>query len=181
MRCKNCPLHQFLIPNYLHPVLYSAVLPHGRLAQLVRAPALHAGCHRFESCTAHHLFTRQLSPPSSIGSGRVRVCLPVVAYRPLSGHDLANFTALCPLLGETGATPAAPDFFAFTAAPHFHTPRPQSLSKAPMKSMGPNCMYTFAVKTGLLCRLPFRANCCEPLDLPSGGLGGTNIYPAATR
>ena len=27
----------------------------GRLAQLVRAPALHAGGHRFESCTAHHL------------------------------------------------------------------------------------------------------------------------------
>ena len=26
----------------------------GRLAQLVRAPALHAGGHRFESCTAHH-------------------------------------------------------------------------------------------------------------------------------
>ena len=26
----------------------------GRLAQLVRAPALHAGGHKFESCTAHH-------------------------------------------------------------------------------------------------------------------------------
>ena len=26
----------------------------GRLAQLARAPALHAGCHRFESCIAHH-------------------------------------------------------------------------------------------------------------------------------
>ena len=28
--------------------------PYGRLAQLVRAPALHAGGRRFESCTAHH-------------------------------------------------------------------------------------------------------------------------------
>ncbi len=27
----------------------------GRLAQLVRAPALHAGGHKFESCTAHHI------------------------------------------------------------------------------------------------------------------------------
>src|SRR5439155_6177935 len=30
----------------------------GRLAQLARAPALHAGCRRFESVTAHHpIFT----------------------------------------------------------------------------------------------------------------------------
>jgi hypothetical protein len=28
----------------------------GRLAQLVRAPALHAGGHRFESYTAHHIW-----------------------------------------------------------------------------------------------------------------------------
>ena len=28
----------------------------GRLAQLVRAPALQAGGHRFESYIAHHLF-----------------------------------------------------------------------------------------------------------------------------
>src|ERR1700730_9537071 len=28
----------------------------GRLAQLVRAPALQAGGRRFESCTAHHTF-----------------------------------------------------------------------------------------------------------------------------
>src|SRR5438876_2252821 len=31
--------------------------PHaGRVAQLVRAPASHAGGHRFESCRAHHSF-----------------------------------------------------------------------------------------------------------------------------
>jgi hypothetical protein len=30
-----------------------AAILHGRLAQLARAPALHAGCHRFESCIAH--------------------------------------------------------------------------------------------------------------------------------
>src|SRR5438034_3307719 len=30
-------------------------VPSGRLAQLVRAPALQAGGRRFESCTAHHL------------------------------------------------------------------------------------------------------------------------------
>jgi hypothetical protein len=28
----------------------------GRVAQLVRAPASHAGGHRFESCRAHHYF-----------------------------------------------------------------------------------------------------------------------------
>src|SRR5215471_18964362 len=28
----------------------------GRVAQLVRAPASHAGGHRFESCRAHHCF-----------------------------------------------------------------------------------------------------------------------------
>src|SRR5512135_2504487 len=28
----------------------------GRVAQLVRAPASHAGGHRFESCRAHHSF-----------------------------------------------------------------------------------------------------------------------------
>jgi hypothetical protein len=32
-----------------------ASAPSGRLAQLVRAPALQAGGRRFESCTAHHL------------------------------------------------------------------------------------------------------------------------------
>src|SRR5438034_10304236 len=30
-------------------------VPSGRLAQLVRAPALQAGGRRFESCTAHHV------------------------------------------------------------------------------------------------------------------------------
>ena len=35
----------------------------GRLAQLVRAPALQAGGHRFESYIAHHVFCRN----SSIG------------------------------------------------------------------------------------------------------------------
>jgi hypothetical protein len=37
------------------------VPPSGRLAQLVRAPALQAGGRRFESCTAHHL-TRLYQP-----------------------------------------------------------------------------------------------------------------------
>ena len=32
----------------------------GRLAQLVRAPALQAGGHRFESCIAHHAEIAQL-------------------------------------------------------------------------------------------------------------------------
>ena len=30
--------------------------PYGRLAQLVRAPALQAGGHRFESYIAHHFY-----------------------------------------------------------------------------------------------------------------------------
>jgi hypothetical protein len=33
---------------------HSSPKPEGRLAQLVRAPALQAGGRRFESCTAHH-------------------------------------------------------------------------------------------------------------------------------
>jgi hypothetical protein len=36
------------------PVL-SMLFELGRLAQLVRAPALQAGGRRFESCTAHHI------------------------------------------------------------------------------------------------------------------------------
>ena len=34
--------------------LISSQLIYGRLAQLVRAPALQAGGHRFESYSAHH-------------------------------------------------------------------------------------------------------------------------------
>ena len=50
------------LPQTLHP---GAPLPYtdsgprnrnGRLAQLVRAPALQAGCRGFESLTAHHIF-----------------------------------------------------------------------------------------------------------------------------
>ena len=33
----------------------------GRLAQLVRAPALQAGGHRFESYIAHHLFFAEIA------------------------------------------------------------------------------------------------------------------------
>ena len=38
---------------------HSSPKPEGRLAQLVRAPALQAGGRRFEPCTAHH-FTQRL-------------------------------------------------------------------------------------------------------------------------
>ena len=33
----------------------------GRLAQLVRAPALQAGGHRFESYIAHHLYVAEIA------------------------------------------------------------------------------------------------------------------------
>ena len=33
----------------------------GRLAQLVRASALQAGGHKFESCIAHHLFFAEIA------------------------------------------------------------------------------------------------------------------------
>ena len=36
-------------------MLYLITLTCGRLAQLVRAPALQAGGHRFESYIAHHM------------------------------------------------------------------------------------------------------------------------------
>lgn len=47
------------------------VLPrriNGWLAQLVRAPALHAGGHRFESCTAHHTVTNQARKPLAVAA-----------------------------------------------------------------------------------------------------------------
>src|SRR5262249_12507410 len=43
---------------------------HGRLAQLVRAPALQAGGPRFESVTAHHL--RSITYPKIRSHGRSR-------------------------------------------------------------------------------------------------------------
>ena len=50
-------IDNLLIKWYILKCMY------GRLAQLVRAPALQAGGHRFESYIAHHLFCRN----SSIG------------------------------------------------------------------------------------------------------------------
>ena len=38
------------------------VFPPGRVAQLVRAPASHAGGHRFESCRAHHSTSTTYKP-----------------------------------------------------------------------------------------------------------------------
>ena len=44
----------------------------GRLAQLVRAPALQAGGHRFESYSAHHFILLVGWRPSEIGLWRVK-------------------------------------------------------------------------------------------------------------
>ena len=43
-------------------VALSLTFHRGRLAQLVRAPALQAGGRRFESCTAHQFQTHPLLP-----------------------------------------------------------------------------------------------------------------------
>jgi 8-oxo-dGTP diphosphatase len=43
----------------------------GRLAQLVRAPRLHRGGHRFESCTAHHELVRCLNQAAPEPGGRL--------------------------------------------------------------------------------------------------------------
>ena len=49
----------------MHPShTLSEVAWNGRLAQLVRAPALQAGCRGFESLTAHHLFNDLRWPDS---------------------------------------------------------------------------------------------------------------------
>jgi hypothetical protein len=48
------PLHRVLTGV----TVWSREGKEGRLAQLVRAPALQAGGRRFESCTAHHLAFR---------------------------------------------------------------------------------------------------------------------------
>ena len=53
--------HESTVPSYDR---LSVVLSNGRsraVSSVGRAPALHAGCHRFESCTAH-----QPSPPDSL-------------------------------------------------------------------------------------------------------------------
>ena len=44
----------------------------GRLAQLVRAPALQAGGRRFESCTAHHLILSESITLRGLGMGSTR-------------------------------------------------------------------------------------------------------------
>ena len=56
----------------------------GRLAQLVRAPALHAGCRRFESVTAYHLLSVQ---PGHIGYGLYRSSAPPPATLVYSARD----------------------------------------------------------------------------------------------
>src|ERR1700691_2195263 len=48
-------------------VTISHLFSSGRLAQLVRAPALQAGGRRFESCTAHH--SKSVRSCSSLSSG----------------------------------------------------------------------------------------------------------------
>jgi hypothetical protein len=49
----------------------------GRIAQLVRAPALHAGGHRFESCFAHQLscLLKQILIFGYKGVGRGLACI----------------------------------------------------------------------------------------------------------
>src|SRR6202451_4075373 len=50
----------------------------GRLAQLVRAPALQAGCRGFESLTAHHSFECPVDPKNN------------QHYKHLTGHRLCS-------------------------------------------------------------------------------------------
>ncbi len=50
--------------------------PLGRLAQLVRAPVLHTGGHRFEPCIAHHLI------PFLLPSSRFALSLVVASESP---------------------------------------------------------------------------------------------------
>src|SRR6267154_839868 len=60
----------------------------GRLAQLVRAPALQAGGRRFESCTAHHPQVTRVSRPhiKVVAGSRPWTCWPrekrVSVYSP---------------------------------------------------------------------------------------------------
>ena len=49
-----------LVPVQVRPRAPFNLFIVGRLAQLVRAPALQAGGHRFESCIAHHADMAQL-------------------------------------------------------------------------------------------------------------------------
>jgi hypothetical protein len=75
--------------------LISAIDPHGRLAQLARAPRLHRGCRGFESLIAHYLIWQRNAPSGILWQNR-GFCFP----RP---ESLRAQTALC-------AVPAAVRF-----------------------------------------------------------------------
>ena len=67
-------------------------LPYGSLAQLVRAPALQAGGHRFESCSFHHLNTTESNMALWSSGLRHRPFTAVTRVRTSVGSPQANNT-----------------------------------------------------------------------------------------
>ena len=67
-------------------------LPYGSLAQLVRASALQAGGHRFESCSFHHLNTKKSNMALWSSGLRHRPFTAVTRVRTSVGSPKANNT-----------------------------------------------------------------------------------------
>ena len=61
----------------------------GRLAQLVRAPALQAGGRRFESCTAHH---RHFVPDPPIQFVATLPAISFIKLIPSAAYERTHFT-----------------------------------------------------------------------------------------
>jgi hypothetical protein len=73
----------------------------GRLAQLVRAPALQAGCRGFKSLTAHHL-TKQVIDSKRIHLKTNNLCKKLIVRRVRPVRLITPRTALLPY--NTGRT-----------------------------------------------------------------------------
>jgi hypothetical protein len=66
----------------------------GRLAQLVRAPALQAGGRRFESCTAHHNLLKNIGLEEKLSSLRIAIftCSQWRSHSPTRRHIRSPLT-----------------------------------------------------------------------------------------
>src|SRR5271166_4389787 len=100
----------------------------GRLAQLVRAPALQAGGRRFEPCTAHQIrhrtFTMVMRP--EVGHWRLHVAnrasgVVVQLVRTLPCHPTSSIylvvSITCCISAHRVLSPSRPDFLSFSGLP----------------------------------------------------------------
>ena len=83
--------------------------PQGRLAQLVRAPALHAGCRGFESLIAHfeHVLSAMIIVAFPLTLSGVASCRVEPMALAESTAILSAFRSVCPRLSSVSATDGA--------------------------------------------------------------------------